>query len=128
MASYYHHDIGDDLTLWLRLHNPSTGAPVTGASPTVSIRRHREARDGPALDDWYWNGSIFVAADTPLAMSEYAGSPGVYLYRFEQSLVGLPIVYLMRFESATAPAVGFANEEHIFDRRDVIVVEAEPSQ
>lgn len=128
MASYYHHDIGDDLTLWLRLFDPTTGDPVIGANPTVTIRRHREANGGAALDDWYWNGSVFLVAETPLPVSAYAGAAGTYLYQFEQTLVGLPTIYLMRFVSATAPAEGFANEEHIFGRKDIIIVEAEPSQ
>lgn len=126
MSIYYHHDIGDDLTLWLRLFDPATGNPVLGASPTVTIRRHREARDGPLLDDWYWNGVSFVSAATPLAMTEYG--QGNYLYEFAQSRIGLAVVYLVRFESTVAPAIGFDTEEHIFDRRDVIVVEGEPSQ
>lgn len=128
MASYYHHDIGDDLTLQLRLHDPNTGDPVVGANPTVAIRRHREANGGAALDDWYWNGSVFLAAETLLPLSPQAGSAGQYLYQFEQTLIGLPTIYLVRFVSTTPPALGFDDEEHIFDRKDVIVVEAEPSQ
>lgn len=129
MSSYYRHDLGDDVTLWLRLHDPSTGAPVTGASPTVTIERHRESQGGPLSDGWYWNGTIFVAAKIPLAMPEHkpVDNPGVYVYEFLQSGIGVPLVYLVRFDSATAPAVGFAVEEHIFEKFATVIIEAEPS-
>lgn len=97
-----------DIPLVLALVNPD-GSPATGKLPQVQIRRYRES-NGAALDMYYWNGSGFVSTATFLSLAEVAGYPGVYEYRFEQTLVGLEQQYLVYYKS-TDPE-GFAQEVH----------------
>ena len=113
--TYFRHATSDDLTLLLRLINPTTQFGVTGASPTVQIRRHRTAQGGSLLDNHYWDGADFVATPTLLPMAELddINSPGHYIYFFEQSLVAANIVYFAYFLHTDVPS-GFDIEEHIF--------------
>ena len=101
-----------DIPLLLEIEDENN-APVTGATPTVSIQRIKEV-DGVNLDGYYWDGAAFVAVVTKLPMTEVdaTNSAGVYRYDFQQSLVGLQYQYLMRFENPNPP-YGFANETHL---------------
>jgi hypothetical protein len=93
------------------------GNGVTGASPEVSIRRHRETH-GAELDNFYWDGSDtsggFTATPTWLLMHEIdaVNSPGLYEYVFNQNVVGLEWVYLVYYRNLTDPT-GFSVEEHV---------------
>lgn len=90
-----------------------TGAPVLGASPQVSIRRHRETA-GQALDNWFWDGAGFIATPVwwPMAAVDAVASPGLYEYIFDQDMVGLEWEYLVYFRNLAVP-LGFAVETHI---------------
>lgn len=90
------------------------GTPATGKSPTVQIRREREAY-GPALDGYWWDGAGFVATVQRLAMAESdaTNQPGWYRYGFAQSTIGLAQQYGIFFEHAADP-VGSAAETHVF--------------
>ena len=101
-----------DIPLFLELQG-TDGEGVTGQSPTVTIRRHKEV-DGAPLDDYYWDGAAFTATPTYLVLTEVdsVDSPGLYEYIFEQSLVGLQYQYLMYFSNPTYP-VGYAAETHL---------------
>jgi len=91
----------------------SLGAGVTGASPSVSIRRLRETH-GAALDGKYWDGASFSATPVWFSMAEMdaVNSPGLYSYLFEQDLVALEWIYLVYYRNLTTP-VGFSAEEHV---------------
>jgi hypothetical protein len=104
-----------DVTVFLQLTDPLSLDPVTGATPEVQIRRHRNSQTGAALDNWYWNGTTFVATPIWLSMAELdaVNSPGLYTYFLEQSLVGANMVCLAYFRH-TADPEGFDVEEHIF--------------
>ena len=118
--SYYRWSTDSDVPLFLKLTTPSqTGA--TGKTPEVSIRRAR-LLNGTALDGWYWDGAGgFNAAPQWFTLTEYDASnwPGLYLYDWEQTLVGGPTVYLVYFRHTVAP-VGFSVEEHIVTTLDDI--------
>jgi len=123
--SYYRHATSDDATLWLNLKNPLNGAGVTGATPEIAIRRIRESKGGGALDGFYYDGAGgFTNVVTWLNMAEFdaTNQPGLYTYWFEQSAVGAEHIYLIYFRNTTAPAVGFATEEHIVT--DEIIIPA----
>lgn len=113
--SILRHGRYSDATVFLQLTDPLSLDPVTGATPEVQIRRHRDSQTGAALDNWYWDGSTFVPSPVWLSMAEFdaTNSPGLYLYHFEQSLLGANIVCLMYFRN-TADPEGFDIEEHIF--------------
>lgn len=113
--SIFRHGRNSDADLFLTLTDPLTLDPVTGATPEVQIRRHRDSQTGAALDDWYWNGTTFVASPVWLSMAEFdaTNSPGLYTYLFEQSLAGANMVCLVYFRNTATPE-GFDVEEHIF--------------
>jgi len=111
-SSYYRWADTDKITLVLQLVDPSSSLGVTGKSPEVAIRRHRSSKGGAALDDFFWNGSIFVAGATWLPLPEFdsVNNPGLYTYLFEQP--GDDTVYLVYFRHTAAPA-GFGVEYHL---------------
>ena len=91
----------------------SLGAGVTGASPSVSIRRYRETHGG-ALDGSYWDGAVFSPTPVWLVMAavDPVNLPGLYSYHFNQDLVALEWIYLVYYRNLTAP-IGFSVEEHL---------------
>ncbi len=113
--------VTDDITLTLRIID-AAGAGVTGASPTVQIRRHVDA-DGNLEDNFYWDGAAFVAAPTliPLAEVDAVNNPGLYRYVFQQAGVAVARTYLMYFANTTDP-VGFSTETHVVADDDAAVV------
>lgn len=90
------------------------GTPALGASPTVQIRREREAY-GAALDLYWWDGVDFVDTVQRLAMSEVdaVNQPGLYEYEFPQASIGLSRQYAVFFEHTVEP-IGSAAETHLF--------------
>ena len=110
--SFYRWPTADDITLFLQLVDP-TGVGSTGKTPEVSIRRVRETH-GAALDSYFWNGAGFQSGPfwLPMTEADAVNTPGLYLYEFEQSLVGEEWVYLVYFRHTAAP-LGFAIEEHV---------------
>lgn len=113
IAALDSHPLTVDLPLNLTIVDDS-GAGVTGASPTVTIRRY-QLTNGTLLDNYFWTGSEFVAAATQLAMTEVdaTNSPGLYVYRFAQTDIEVEQTYNMYFENDTDP-VGIAVETHTF--------------
>lgn len=101
-----------DIPLMLSLAD-TNGAGATGKTPQVSIRRSRETHGAP-LDNFYWDGATFTA--TPfwhtLAEVDAIGSPGLYSYLFEQSLIGLENTYTVYYRHLVDP-YGFAIETHV---------------
>jgi hypothetical protein len=104
----------------------SNGLGVTGGVPAVSIRRFRETRGIP-LDNQYWDGvGTFVSTPTWLLMIEVdaVNSPGLYMYLFEQDIVGLEWVYHIYYRNQTDP-VGFSVEEHLITN-EVYIPKTQP--
>lgn len=112
--SFFRHSTVDDITLFLNIRDPTTGVGVTGLSPEVSIRRVRASKGGSVLDGYYWNGVSFGNTPVWLTLAEFDATeqPGLYIYLFEQSLVGADVIYLVYFRHTATPE-GFAVEEHI---------------
>lgn len=111
----YRHHTEDDVTVFLTLVD-NAGNGVTGESPTVAIRRIREAKGGAALDGFYYDGAGgFGAGPTFLAMTEFDATnyPGLYTYLFDQSTVPNEHVYLVYFKNTGSP-IGVDVEEHVF--------------
>jgi hypothetical protein len=104
-----------DAVVFLQLTDPLTLDPVTGKTPEVQIRRHRDSQTGGALDGWYWNGATFISTPTWLPMAEFdaTNSPGLYTYLFLQSLVQANMACWSYFRHTAAPE-GFDIEQHIF--------------
>jgi len=103
------------------------GTAVSGKSPEVAIRRFRETY-GAMLDLYYWDGASFTNTPTFHTMTELdaTGTPGIYTYEFEQTLIGLQHTYLVYFRHTSDP-VGFAFEQHIFtDEIYVPVTQPDP--
>lgn len=113
MPSYYKWATDKDITLKLDLREPDQSGS-TGKSPEVSIRRHRSIA-GVALDNYWWNGTTFQNTASWITMSEFdaTNNPGLYLYFFEQSNVGVEQIYLVRYRHTSSPT-GFDDEVHIF--------------
>jgi hypothetical protein len=110
-SSYIRWATNSRIPLTFSLVDPS-GAGITGASPTVSIRRVRETYGG-ILDGYFWEGTGFVPTPTwhPLVEVDLVNNPGVYTYIFDQALVGLENTYLVYFKNPTPP-VSFCVEVH----------------
>ena len=103
------------------------GLPLTGKVPQVSIRRYKETR-GPLLDNYYWNAPLqnFVAAPVWYNMTEVdaVGSPGLYAYTFEQTLVGVEHIYHVYYRHTASP-VGFSFECHMITN-EVYIPSSQP--
>jgi len=113
-SSYYRWGLSSDVPLFLQL-TENNGSGSTGKSPEVAIRRHRTTA-GVLLDNNYYDGAGgFTAIVTWLALSEFdsVNNPGLYLYQFDQSSVGVDTIYTVYFRNTSAP-IGFAVEEHVF--------------
>jgi hypothetical protein len=113
----------ENIPLFLELGN--LGLPVTGASPTVAIRRYRDI-NGAILDGYYWDGAVFTATPTWHLLIEVdkSNSPGLYTYLFEQKLVGLQYQYMIYYKNAAGPQ-GFAVES-ILVTNEVYIPEVQP--
>lgn len=107
------HNTLDNILLYLKLYDPKDGSSLTGQSPTLSIRRYKDAH-GALLDGYFWNGSAFQAGISNLAMTEIdaTNNPGLYYYLFEQSLIQSEIEYIMDYTLASGPAAGFHDAEY----------------
>lgn len=114
-----------DIPLTLALFDES-GAGVTGATPEVSIRRYKETR-GAVLDNWYWDDVWFSAPPTWFPMDEIdaVNSPGLYVYLFEQTKVGIEQIYTVYVRNTAAPE-GFAIEQHIITN-EVYIPSTQPA-
>lgn len=107
------HNTVDDILLYLELSDPETGLPLTGQSPTLTIRRFRDPH-GALMDGHFWDGAAFQAGAQNLAMVEWdsTNNPGLYYYLFEQSLIGVETEYLVDFTVAAGPAAGLHDVEY----------------
>lgn len=112
-GDYYRWSTTRDVNLILKLVNTS-GNGVTGATPEVSIRKHRDG-NGVILDNYYWNGSTFQSGVNWINMTEFDATnfPGVYYYYFVQSSIAVPMTYLVYYRHTSTP-IGFDLEEHMF--------------
>jgi len=101
----------DNIPLFLSLVT-SSGAGASGKTPQVAIRRHKEAHGG-LLDNYYWNGSAFVATPFYHTLLELdpVNQPGLYRYIFQQSLVAKEYEYLVHYYNDSGPK-GFDVEVH----------------
>lgn len=103
-----------DIPLVLSLVDNS-GQGVTGATPQVSIRRYKETH-GELLDNEYWDvgSDWFVPTPVWYDMVEFdpVNNPGLYIYLFQQSIVGLEWVYIVHYRHAGIPN-GMAVETHL---------------
>lgn len=91
-----------------------TGAGSVGKTPELAIIRYRET-DGILLDGYYWDGaSTFQASPNwiPMPPLDEANNPGLYIYTFDQDLIGLEHMYVVYFRHTVAP-VGFSTELHV---------------
>lgn len=98
------------IEILLSIINETTGSPVTGQSPTVSIRR--------ISDGYFFDGADFVdtlGIPTSLTMTEIdaTATPGLYSYSFvdpgpELTASPQPIrdIYQLRFINSGAPPTG----------------------
>jgi hypothetical protein len=111
--AYYKWSKSDDIRLFLQLVSPS-GLGATGLSPEVAIRRISESQGGVDLDGYYWDGAVFISTPTWLTMTEVdaVNQPGLYFYKWEQSLIQTNIVHDVYYRHLTAP-IGFAVEQHV---------------
>jgi len=111
-SSYYRWSTDSAIPLFLQLTTPAQ-AGATGLSPEVAIRRAR-LLDGTVLDGWYWDGAGFSATPQWHTLAEYdaVNAPGLYVYDWEQNLVGASQIYLVYYRHTVAP-IGFAIEEHV---------------
>lgn len=98
-----------NIPLFLELEG-TDNLPVSGKTPKVAVQRYREIQGG-FLDNYYWDGAAFVATPTLLDMTELS-QPGVYVYYFQQALVGLEHQYIVSYTHDVFP-VGFATETHL---------------
>lgn len=108
----------DDVVLKLNLFDPLTGQPVTGQSPTLTIRRYRNphvAGAGGALDEYFWNdvSEAFQSGLYSINMVEFdaTNNPGLYVHLFEQSKIQVETIYLIRYDLAAGPLAGRYDEE-----------------
>jgi len=128
-SSYDRHPLVNDLPLFLTIVD-NAGEGVTGADPTVSIRRYQKV-NGDSLDNYYWTGTAFTATATLLDLTEVdaTNSPGLYVYNFEQSDIQEEYIYNMYFQNLTVPT-GIFIETHAFlseaTVESVRVYESEP--
>lgn len=105
--------------LYLSLVNDTTGAPVTGQSPTIAIRR--------VSDGFFFNGTAFIntsGTPTNIAMTEVSAVSNAGLYRYTMTDPG-PIVptppalqipndiYELRYVASGSPPVGGTMHEII---------------
>jgi len=130
MSDYFRWSIGHDAPMFLELAD-TDGSGLTGATPKIAIRRHKNL-NGSFLDNYYWDGSSsFTVTPTFLTMSEVdsTNTPGLYTYCFSQSLIQEERIYNAYFKHEDTP-LGFTQETHYFavtgSAGDVVVYESEP--
>lgn len=106
------HLFNSTVVFLLSIINETSGAAVTGQSPTIAIRR--------ASDGFFFNGTAFVdtlGVPTPLALTEIGSTiaPGLYLYSFVDPGPIVPTpptlqltkdTYQLNFINAGAPPTG----------------------
>jgi hypothetical protein len=104
-----------------------TGAGVPGLTPEVAIRRYKEV-EGELLDSYWWDPVTEVFSATPiwtvLPPYDAVNSPGLYVYLWNQSKIGLETVYMVTYRHADEPA-GSATEIHVITN-EVYVPKSQP--
>lgn len=121
-GSYIQWSTAHDIPLLLSLVD-GDGVGVAGLSPQVGIRRARTLA-GVALDNFWWNGTVFIAGPNWITMTavDATNQPGVYQYLFAQTLVGLEQSYMVHYRSAVT-VVGYDIEMHAVSKDAVRVDE-----
>lgn len=107
----------EDATFYLQLAQLDGVTPLTGSSPTVSVRRHSDL-GGNLLDNFFYDnsGSFSASADFhTMTEVDSTNSPGLYAYQFGQSSIAIPTIYNVYFSSSS----GFAVESHLFEDANI---------